>query len=269
MKTSFDWPIGAADKLRSTRLAADASGNIYCYTSGNTDEKSGPAVYVFGESGSFRERVVLSKRFLPRQMEITAGKSWVFFGYRSKAEPSGQAQAPGGVLYEFRPNGQFIREIVLRGEEGDVAAANPDESSEPAMRSMPVDLALLLVDRAGEFLMVIPGDRPKALRFDSSGRVTARRELEKVRGMYPLRAAVDDPGRYVLDFMKVTMAGKAADNERRPRILMVLDTATLESQLQGQYMEKDGFLFAAQGGEYFFLRRSASAQLEITRARLR
>jgi hypothetical protein len=244
------------------RMAADRSGKLYCYESWTGDEEKGVPVYVYSPGGDFKERIVLAKRFRPRQLVVTDAHTLVFAGH--VPEDNGGSENPKftQAFFEFRPNGEFLREIVLSRSE------DPSNSRDPRQMTMMIDLAHLLTDAAGNFYVVRPARGTSIVKFDASGNILAERELPEAKDIFLIGAVFDDQARLVVYRATARMAGQPAPGEKR-RILTVLDSSTLETVLEAESEDPSGVLFSARGGEFFFFARSGPSRVEILRFALR
>jgi len=241
------------------RFTVDSSGSVYCFETWPKEEETGPPVYVF-ESGAFKEKVILSKSFRPRRMFVTPNRTWIFAGHTPSQSGSTATEDSHGVLYEFRSNGKFLREIEVSD-----SSSGDEKKPERFEIAMDLDLSHLVGDRDGSFFLVRPGSSPLVLKFDASGQLVAKRQTPPQEGTAVLNALLDDQGRLVLDRAGFRRAGGEASNA--PRLLTVLDASNLDTVMEATYAERGGYLFAVRGGEYFFLAHPDPLRLEIHRVR--
>ena len=267
---TYDLATAGSNVGTPIKFAVDSSGSVYYLTLPNpkVGESSGkaspnlllPVVYVFREGGTLDKVVTLSRQLEARQLVVTSSGTIVVAGSLVGTGVEGTARARQ-VLYEFKSNGDFIREIKLvskeKRDEGTALAA-----SDPEKFALVADLSHLLVDPANNFYLIEPSAEPRVLRFGSDGELTIERRLPKLSGTMVTQAILDEQGRIVLERGTIRKP-REPKPENRTHILTVLNAETLDTILEAAHPPDAGGLAAVNGSDFVFLSRHGPITLDI------
>src|SRR5205823_1318568 len=118
----YDLTQAGADAGSVLSFAVDSSGNVYFVKPPDQGEQKAastvsqnrllPGIYVFRQGGTFDKAITLSKNIEPRQLAITNSGNLVVAVPSVETRPEGTAHKRQ-ALFEFKANGDFIREINL------------------------------------------------------------------------------------------------------------------------------------------------------------
>jgi hypothetical protein len=249
-KVAATYDLSSIPEARAApvQFAVDSRGNVYFFTWDTLKETdAGPSVFVFENGGDFKEKVALSRVIRPRQM-VVLGKSWFVGGRVEEAAETKGERRQRQVLYEFRTNGQFVREVSLtKGQEPLFAAAEGVDFLKTA------DLSQLATDGSAYLYWVTAEASPQVFKLDATGQVLTRRRLPEIPGTIVVATALDAEGHLVLDRSTVRSPGEQIS--QTSQVLTVLDLETLETMLEAVPSGTMGVLASARGNEVLFINR--------------
>jgi len=261
---------GEISGFTDERFAVDSSGSVYFVKSPLPKEQKkvktvsltqlSPSVYVFRQGGTFDKAVALSKSLEPRQLAITNGGNLVVAGSGVEVGMEGAAHNRQ-VLYEFKSNGDFIREIHLVSKEKKEEGTTP-ASADPGRLAILTDLSHLLVDPSGNIYLIQPSDEPRILRFGAYGELAVERKLPKLAGTMVTEAILDERGRLVLQ--RNSMRKPLEPKLQNPtRVLTILNAQTLDTTLEALVPPDTGEVVGVKGSDFIFLGRHGPLTLDI------
>ncbi|PYU09343.1 MAG: hypothetical protein DMG37_23590 [Acidobacteria bacterium] len=267
---TYDLTQAGADAGSVLSFAVDSFGNVYFVKSPDQGEQKAastvsltqlsPSVYVFRQGGTFDKAVALSKSLEPRQLAITNGGNLVVAGSGVEVGMEGAAHNRQ-VLYEFKSNGDFIREIHLVSKEKKEEGTTP-ASADPGRLAILTDLSHLLVDPSGNIYLIQPSDEPRILRFGADGELAVERKLPKLAGTMVTEAILDEQGRLVLQ--RNSMRKPLEPKLQNPtRVLTILNAQTLDTTLEALVPPDTGEVVGVKGSDFIFLGRHGPLTLDI------
>jgi len=271
---TYDLTQAGADAGSVLSFAVDSSGNVYFVKPPDQGEQKAastvsqnrllPGIYVFRQGGTFDKAITLSKNIEPRQLAITNSGNLVVAGPSVETGPEGTAHRRQ-ALFEFKANGDFIREINLlskKEKNGDGSAFN-----DPEKFAVMTSLSHLLVDSADNLYLIQPLDEPRILRVGPDGVTTAERTLPRLSGTMVTQAILDEQGRLILERTTMRKAGEPRP-ENRIRVLTVLNGETLETVREAIPPADTGGLVGVSRSDFVFLGRHGPLTLEIQKGSL-
>jgi hypothetical protein len=241
-------------------LSVDAKGNAHLLVNRRQEQQWQAVIYSFEDGTEQATAVILSKPIDARQILRLSDGTWVVAG--AVTVPSGETGTPQRrqVLYQFRKDGTFLRELWFTVP-ATSASAEPDSESEIVLGH-----SHLLSDGGGNLYLITPSEAPAIRKFASSGELLLETELPRVKQSAVIAALLTEAGGLLLDRATVGRPGQTISE--RMRRITYLDTATLTVQWEADCRQEFGRLGDFDGDQFLFLHVDPTQGVHLVFARL-
>lgn len=238
----------------------DRKGTVHFLVRRKQERQWQAVVYSFESGGEQPAPVTLSKPVAARQMLRLSDDTWVVAGAATGTDVATGTPQRRQVLYQFRQDGTFLRELWFTVPAAS-ASAEPDSEAEIILGH-----SHQLSDSGGNLYLSTPSEAPTIQKFASSGELLLETELPRVKQSAVMAALLTEAGGLLLDRATVGRPGQAISE--RMRRITYLDTATLNVQWEADCRQDFGRLGDFDGDLFLFLHVDPIQGVHLVFARL-
>ncbi len=241
-------------------LYVDGKGNVHLLVNRRQEQQWQAVIYSFENGTEQPAPVILSKPIDARQIIRLSDSTWIVAGAAPVTSGETGTQRRRQVLYQFRKDGTFLRELWFAAPAAPVSA-EPDSDSEIVLGH-----SHLLSDSGGNLYLITPSEAPAIRKFASNGELLLETELPRVKQSAVIAALLTEAGGLLLDRATVGRPGQTLSE--RIRRITYLDTASLNLQWEADCRQDFGRLGDFDGDQFLFLHVDPTQGVHLVFARL-